>query len=620
MTARPAFLKSLPVLAILALGSSGASAEDTITSSWFSDWGEVKYEKPFDHLDYVNPDAPKGGEIVLGGVGTFDSMNPYATLSGTPAAFSSIGYESIMTATSDDPLGSYCLLCETLEYPETQDWVIFHLRHDVTFSDGSPMTAEDIAFSFNLLLEQGTPSYRTAVKMMIPEVEVIDDYTIKFTFNPDMPKKGMISQAGSVPAFQKKWYDETGARLDEKRYEISPGTGPYVFSAYKAGEWVEYTRNPDYWGKDLPIKVGTENFDKIKVLYFGDTIAAFEAFKSGEITFRLENSSLNWATGYDFPALDKGYVVKAELPDGSLPAATGFVFNLRREKLQDINLRKALGLMYNFTWTNETLQYGLFAQRESFWENDQLKATGLPEGRELEMLDEVRDLLPPEIFTEEAVLPHTSGEKSLDRRNMRKALALMAEAGYTPGDDGKLRDKDGKALEIEFLSSTPTFDRILIPYVENLTALGVTATYNRVDPSQYQARTQSFDYDIIYDGYNNGLEEGQGLGQRYGSDGVNDIFNPAGYSSEAVDKLIDMVIGAKTYEEMAAGVRAIDRVMRHDYFIVPAWYLDKHWVAYYDMYEHPPVDQMPPYDLGYLDFWWYNADKAAALRDAGAIK
>ena len=326
-----------------------------------------------------------------------------------------------------------------------------------------------------------------------------------------------------------------------------------MFAAYKAGEWVEYTRNPDYWGKDLPLKIGTENFDKIRVLYFGDTIAAFEAFKSGEITFRQENSSLNWATGYDFPALDKGWVNKAELPDGSLPGASGMVFNLRREKLQDINVRRALGLMFNFTWTNDTLQYGLFAQRESFWENEALKAVGLPEGRELEMLDEVKDLLPPEIFTEEAVLPHTSGERSLDRKNLRKALALMEEAGYAPGDGGKLRDKAGKVLEIEFLSDNPSLDRLLIPYVENLVALGVDARYNRVDPSQYQARTQSFDYDLIFAGYSNGLEEGQGLGQRYGSDSANDIFNPAGYGTEAVDKLIDMVIKSETYDDMAAG-------------------------------------------------------------------
>lgn len=609
-------------LAVLTLSTGAVSGEEVITkATWFSDWGDVKYNQPFEHLDYVNPDAPKGGEITIGTVGTFDSMNPFATHSGTPAALSSSGYERLMSGTSDEYIsGYYCLLCETLEYPESQDWVVFNLRKDVTFSDGTPMTAHDVVFSHELFVEQGTPSYASAIKALYKTYEALDDHTIKVTFQPDSAVSARIGQVGSSVVFQKKWYEETGARLDEKRYEISPGTGPYMLSDYDPGQWVTYKRNPDYWGIDHPLMKGRSNFDTQRVLYFGDTTAAFEAFKSGEITFRQENSSLKWATGYDFPALENEWVVKKTLHKGAMPAAYGFLFNLRKEKFQDLRVRQAIGLMYNFTWTNETLQYGLFSQRDSFWDVPDLKATGLPEGAELAILEGLRDDLPAEIFTEEAFLPHTSGTRSLDRRNLRKALALLEEAGYTPDDAGKLRSAAGDLLTLEFLHYSPAWDRIINPYIENLVALGVDAKYNRIDANQYQARTQSFDYDMIYDGYVNGFEEGSGFGQKFGSDSVDDVFNPAGYGSAAIDEIGEIILEAETYDDMKPAIRAADRILRHEYFIVPAHKNDTYWVSYFDMYEHPTEDAMPPLALGYLDFWWYNADKAAALKAAGAIK
>ena len=247
-------------------------------------------------------------------------------------------------------------------------------------------------------------------------------------------------------------------------------------------------------------------------------------------------------------------------------------------------------------------------------------ATGLPEGKELEVLNGVRDDLPEEIFTQEALLPHSSGERSLDRRNMRQAIALLAEAGYTPGDDGKMRNADGEVLSLEFLQYSPSWDRIIKPYIENLNALGVDASYNRIDPNQYQARTQSFDYDMIYDGYRNGFEEGSSFLQKYGCEAVNDVFNPAGYCNPAIEQIGDALMTVENYEDMTAMVRAADRILRHDYFIVPTHMNDSYWVAYYDMYEHPPEEQMPPLALGYLDFWWVNADREAELRSDGALK
>ncbi|MDX8347417.1 extracellular solute-binding protein [Cognatiyoonia sp. IB215446] len=603
------------------LAASAVIAQDEqviIESHGFNEYGELKYGADAPHLDYVNPDAPLGGQISLAVGGTFDSMNPFATLSGTPGALSSTMFERVMDSTSDEVGSLYCVLCTTLEYPEDRSYVIFNLRDDVTFSDGTPMTAHDVVFTHELFREQGTPSYATYIQQLVPSYEAVDDYTVRFDFNPDFPLRGRISQMGTTIVMSKAWFEETGARMDEARLETSPGTGEYRISSVDPGRQIIYTRNPDYWGADHPMRIGRGNYDSIRIEYFADTDTAFEAFKAGEFTLRRETSSINWATSYDFPAIDRGQVIKKEFAEGTPPRANGFVFNMRLDKFQDRNVRRALGLMYNFTWTNENLQYGLFQQREGFWENDRLKAVGLPEGRELEILETVRDLLPEAIFTEEALLPHESGDRPLDRGNLRQALALMEEAGFTSGDDGLLRDADGNTLDVELLETRQSFDRIFNPYIENLQRLGVNATYNRVDPSQYQARTQSNDFDMIFDGYRNGLQEGAGLGQKYGCEDRDDVFNPAGFCSEAVDAITDLVTVAENYDDMAAGVRAIDRIMRYEYFMVPTYFNPTNWVAYYDFYEYP--ENLPEFGLGHLDYWWINEDKFEALRAADAFK
>ena len=610
---------SIAALALLAGHDAHAqTAPETIMSHGFNEFGELKYPADFAHLDYVNPEAPKGGEISISADGSFDSMNPFATLSGTPGSLSSAMYERMMDSTDDEVGSYYCLLCTTLEYPADQAWVIFNLRDDVTFSDGTPMTAQDVVFTHNLFAEQGTPSFRAGITALVTGAEALDDYTVKFTFNPDSPRRGRVSQMANTIVMPQHWFEETGARLDESRLNTAPGTGPYMVDSVDPGRQIIYRRNPDYWGQTHPLNIGRANFDTIRVEYFADSSAAFEAFKAGEFTFRRENSSINWATSYDFPAIDQGWVVRDTLADGTLPAASGFVFNLRREKLQDRNVRLALGLMYNFTWTNDNLQYGLFQQRTSFWENDRLRAAGLPVGRELEMLDTLRATLPEAIFSEDAFMPHTSGDRPLDRDNLRRALDLMEQAGFTLGNDGQLHDANGQTLDVEFLETRQAFDRIITPYIENLQRLGVNATYNRVDPSQYQARTQSNDFDMIFGAYSSGLQEGTGIEQKYGCEDRDDVFNPAGFCSAAVDELAKFVTGADDYEEMAAGVRAIDRVMRHDYFMVPTWFLGANWVAYFDMYEYP--ENLPEFGLGHLDYWWFNPDKANALIAAGALR
>ncbi|NRB03956.1 MAG: ABC transporter substrate-binding protein, partial [Rhodobacteraceae bacterium] len=368
---------------LLAVTSARANDQEMVVSHGYSFFGDLTYPADYTHFDYVNPDAPKGGEIALGTVGTFDSMNPY-TRKGRAGALSSMMYESLL---GDAPTGSaapadvygeyYGLLAERLEYPKDKEWVIFYMRPEARFSDGSPVTAHDVAFSHNLLLDEGLKSYADAVRKRIPKVEVIDDHTIKFYFAEGISRRSLIDQVGFIPAWSKKWYEETGAGLDESRLEVSPGSGPYMLDNFDVNRRIVYKRNPDYWGNDLPFNVGRNNFDAIRVEYFGDDTASFEAFKAGEYTFKVESDSKKWATGYEFPKVNDGSIVTEELPDGAPPTPSGIVFNLGTEALQDKRVREALALAYNFEWTNESLQYGLFEQRASYTQDTPLMATGV---------------------------------------------------------------------------------------------------------------------------------------------------------------------------------------------------------------------------------------------------
>ncbi len=597
--------------------TAGAEGE-VITTHAITTFGDPpRYPADFKHLDYVNPDAPKGGEISMSTYGTFDSFNPY-TQKGVAAALATIGYEDMMTGTADEIGSLYCLICSTIEYPADKAWVIFNMRPEARFSDGSPMTADDAAFTYDLFLKDGLPSFSAVLGQFVEKVEVLDPHRIKYTFKTDSPVRDRVQSAGSMPVMSKAWFTKTGARLDESRMEPGIGSGPYLLDSFKVNQRVTYKRNPDYWGKDLPINVGRNNFDNIRVEYFGDPTAAFEGFKSGAFTFRNENSSKNWAAGYDFPALTKGWVIKAELADGNMANGQSFVFNLRRYKFQDVRVREAIGLMFNFEWSNATLFYGLYARINSFWENSALAATGLPSPEELALLDAVKDKIPAEVLTAEPVMAPVSGDKQLDRGNLRKASALLDAAGWAVGDDGMRRNANGETLKVEFLEDDDAFARVVNPYVENLRKLGVDASLSTIDSAQYTDRTRKFDFDMITDQLPTGYEPGSGLRQYFGSEGVNDVFNTPGLADPAVDQLITNVLNADKRADLAPAVRALDRVLRALKFRVPQWYKNKHTVAYYDMYEHPAA--LPPFSRGELDFWWYNPEKAAALKAAGAFK
>jgi len=589
------------------------AAGDTTVSHGYSFFGDLLYAADFDHLAYVNPDAPKGGEIAEWTSGTFDSFNPY-TLLGNPAALASIGHESLMTATADDPTALYCLICETVEYPQDLAWAIFTLRPDVRFADGSALTARDVEFSFDIFMEQGLESFRAAFGSMIADVEAIDDAHVRFTFTPDAPLRDRIPLAGGIGVLSQAWFNATGARIDEESEEPFLGSGPYTLDSFDTNRRVVYARDEDYWGAGLPINVGRNNFDRIRIEYFADTTAAFEAFKAGEYTFRNENSSLQWATGYEFPAIENGWVLKEELPNGALSSAQSFVFNLRAPAFQDPRVREAIGLMFNFEWSNATLFYDLYERTVSFWGNSDLMAEGVPSPEEVAILRPLVDegLLDARILTAEAALPPVSGaERQTDRGNLRRASDLLDEAGWIVGDDG-LRRKDGETLRLAFLESQPTFDRVINPYVENLQRLGV-------DPAQETQRRDTSDFDMATLSPAMSLEPATELEQWFGSESAAESNrNLMGLQDPGIDRLIDVVVAAQTREEMVTATRALDRVLRAELFWVPQWFKGVHTVAYYDLLRHP--ETLPPYALGELDFWWYDAEAAEALRAAGALR
>lgn len=607
----------------VALVAAPVWAQDTvITSHGISTFGELQLPADFSHLPYVNPDAPKGGEISIWAFGGFDSMNPYS-IKGRAAGLSSAPYESILTGTADEIGASYCLLCTTLEYPDDRSWVIFNLRPEVTFSDGTPLTAEDVMFTYQTFLSKGLTDFRTVLATQVDSVEVLDPHRIKFTFKDGVPHRDLPASMGGLPVISKAHYEANGLDLEESTMTPMLGSGPYVPGRIDVGKSVSWVRNPDYWGADLPLNKGRSNFDTIRIEYYSDYDAAFEGFKAGNYTFRNEASSIKWATGFDFPEVANGQIIKAEIPDGSKASGQAFLFNLRREKFQDARVREAIGLMFNYEWSNATLFYGIYARIDSIWENTWLEATGTPTPEEAAILQPLVDegLLPASILTDEAVMAPTSGERQLDRANLRRASALLDEAGWTVGSDGRRRNAAGQVLSVEMLNDSPSFDRIMNPYIENLKALGIDARLTRVDNAQMEARTRppSYDFDMITGNARSDYISGSELKQFYGSETADvSAFNIMGLKSPAVDKLIDVVMASQSLDDLTVATHALDRVLRAERFWVPQWYKDAHTVAYYNMYEHP--ETLPPYALGELDFWWYNAEKAEALRAAGVLR
>ena len=614
---QPLRVQALGLVLPAALALAAPANADIITSHGISTFGELKYEAGFPHLDYVNPDAPKGGEISVWGFGSFDSMHPYTT-KGRSGQLSSIFFESLLEGTADEPDSVYGLVAESLEYPEDRSHVIFNMRPEARFSDGSPLTADDVVFSYEILRDKGLPSFRAVIQKQVESAEALGPHRVKFTFKEGEPTRDLPQTVGGLPIFSKAYYEASGADFEASTMTPGIGSGPYVLDSLEVGQQIVYRRNPDYWGYDLPINKGRHNFDRIRIEYFADYNSAFEGFKAGTYTYRTEASSKIWATGYDFPAIQNGWAKKDTPPDGTLASGQSFVFNLRRDKFQDKRVRQAIGMMFNFEWSNKTLFYGIYERIDSFWENSYLKAEGAPTEGELAFLRPLADKLPEGVLDGPVVMAPASSERQLDRKNLRRASAMLDEAGWPVGDDGMRRNAAGETLQVEILNDSQAFDRVINPYIENLRALGVDAVHTRIDNAQMTERERSFNFDMVVGNFRTALTPGSELEQYFGSESAEfSIFNLAGFGSEAVDSLIDSVTAAEDRTTLDDATRALDRVLRAEVFWVPQWFKNTHTVAYYDMYRYP--ENLPPYALGTLDFWWFDQAAHDKLKAAGAF-
>lgn len=613
-------------LALLGVAGFAQDGDDkVITTHGYSYFGNLDYPADYPYFDFVNPDAPKGGKLSVGATGTFDSLNPYSR-KGRAGSLTTIQYDRLFDSTEDAVGQYYCILCESIEYPESRDWVIFHMREGATFWDGSPVTAEDVVYSHKLFITQGLPSYAQAVDRMVDSAEALDTYTVKFTFNPELTKRSRIETVGSTPVFSKAWFeaDLENRRLDEPRLEVAMGSGPYQIDNYEVNRRIVYKRNPDYWGAEIPFNKGRHNYDTVQVEYFADQTASFEAFKAGAYTFKVETDPKQWATAYDFPKANQGIVKLEELPDGSPPNPTGFVFNLAKPQFADKRVREAIALGFNFEWSNESLLNGLYSPRSSFVEGTHVEAKDKPEGAELAFLQSLGDVVPDKLINQDVWTMHVSdaSDSLPTRRTRRQAMRLLQEAGWTVGEDGLARNDQGETLKVNMLipsniqSSVEGMHDI---FAQNLRQIGIDASFEKVDPSQYTLRRRERDYDILYSTrYGSFLSTGGGLTQMYGSaEAEFSLFNPAGLASPLVDAIIDTSFGAQTQADTDVALMALDRALRYEFFVIPTGYIADHWVAYFDMYEHP--ENMPPYDLGYLNFWWVNPEKEAALKAEGHL-
>ena len=583
-------------------------SENLIKSHGISSFGNLKYKENFIHLDYVNPEAPKSGEISTWAFGTFDSLNRYI-VKGNAAGSGNISIETLMTEIADEPDSMYGLLAESIEYPKNRSFVIFNLRPEAQFSDGSKVTASDVVFSHYILLEKGIPS----LKQLFADIEKVEELSptkVKFSFKEPSDNNELLMLAASSSVFSKKFFSTRD--FSESSLEPMLGSGPYILDEIEVGKRLVYKLNDNYWGKNLAINKGRNNFKTIRYEYYTDTTAAFEGFKAGEYTFRSENSSQKWAQDYNFPAIEKEVIKKETLPDGNLGSAQAFFFNLRLDKFRDPKIREAIGLMFNFEWSNKTLFFDLYNRVTSFWENSEMQATGEISDEELVILSPLKNYLPKSVFDNSVFIPPKSQPNKVDRKNRRKAIKLFKEAGWNL-IDGKLKNKDGDKFSLEILNYSPAFDRIINPFIENLKLLGIDAKHTRIDGTQYTERVRNFEWEIITSTYGNSLTPGLELIQQYSSKTADvPSRNLVGLKNEGIDKIIELAAKAKTRKDLNIIIRSLDRSLRSLHIWVPQWYKNVHTIAYRNQYSYPK--NLPPFELGVFDFWWLDAKKAKILK------
>ena len=597
---------SIVVAALLALAGSAAPAAEGRKSHGLSAFGDLKYPADFRHFEYVNPAAPKGGVLRLRGIDSFDNLNPFILKGVAPEGIALI-HATLMERAADEPDALYGFVARSVEMPADRGWITFALRPEARFSDGAPITAEDVVFTFNTLVGKGHPQYRI-IFANVEKAEALDRMRVKFTFktaeNRDLPL-----QLAALPVLSKAYYSEVA--FDRTTMAPPVSAGPYRVGHVDAGRSITYRRIADHWARDLPAFRGRYNFDVVRVDYYRDRDIAFEAFFADAYDFREEFTSRSWATQYDKPPVNRGLVVRETLPDETPSGVQAFFFNMRRAKFQDARVRAAIDLAFDFEWTNKTLFYGLYGRTNSMFENSRLAARDKPSPEELALLAPLRGKIPDAVFTTPYRSPATDGSGN-NRHNLRRAAQLLQEAGWQVKNNRRV-DAGGKPLTIEFLLFESSFQRIISPYVRNLRRIGIEASIRIVDVANYQHRMQQYDFDVIVQRYVQLNTPGVELRTYFGSQ-MADIpgsRNLAGIKNPAVDYLVDKVIAAVSRKELTTATRALDRVLMWNRYVVPQWYKGEHNIAYWNRFDRPAVK--PKYDLGMLDTWWFDPDKAAMI-------
>lgn len=561
--------------------------------------GDLKYDAGFKHFDYVNPDAPKGGTLRLSvRANSFDSFNPFI-VKGVSAAGANRLFESLTVHSEDEAFSEYGLIAEQIEMPEDRSWVSFLLNKNAKFSDGKPITAEDVKYSFEMLTshERAQPFY-AAYYGDVNEVVIESSHKITFRFKDDKNKELPLI-LGQMPVLAKHYWEKAG--FGTASLDIPVSNGPYIVSKVDPGRSITYKRNPDYWAKDLPSAKGKHNFDEIIYEYYADNTVALEAFKAGEYDFRTESTARNWATQYEGKLFESGQLIKEEIKHERPAGMQAFVLNSRRPHLSNRDVRRALSYAFDFEWTNQNLFHSQYQRTSSFFENSELASSGLPDGRELEILNPYKDQLTPEVFEKEFSVPSTKKPSSL-RKNLRIAMDMLSNAGF-PIVDGKRVDSSGKPIELEFLMFQKDFERVIQPFIKNLERLGISGRIAVVDTTQYINRLREFDFDVIVGGVPQSNSPGNEQREFWHSSKANQpgSRNYAGISNPVVDELIELIISAPSREELVHRTRALDRVLLWGHYVIPNWYNPVDRIAYRNTLAHPEIT---PKSGVFIDAWW----------------
>ncbi len=594
----------LSLMCVFLFTGSLASAQSPQPVHGIAMHGEPKYGPNFRHFDYVNPDAPKGGTLRTAARGTFDSFHPYIPKGN---ATSTRSIETLLTSSDDEPFTEYGLIAESLEVPEDRSWVIFNINPAARWHDGVPITADDVVWSYETLTTRGQEFYRHYYGS-VDRTEKLADRRVKFHFS-EKQNRELPLIIGQMPILPKHYWETRD--FDSTTLEPPLGSGPFRVRDFEAGRYIVYERVEDYWGADLPVKRGLHNFDTERVDFYLDDTAIRLALKSQDVDLRLENQAKAWASDYDVPSVRKGWL-KKELFRHQLPTGMqAFVMNTRRPQFSDPKVRKALGYAFDFEWTNKQLFYGQYTRTASYFSNSELAATGRPQGEELEILEQYRDRLPAEVFDEPIRPPQTDGSGQV-RRNLRAALNLLAEAGWTVEDLKLINQQTGERMQFEILLVSQAFERIVLPFTRNLSRLGIDAKVRLVDQSQYLNRVRSFDFDMIISGW--GQSDSPGNEQRsfwgsYTAD-LPGSRNFAGIKNPVIDELIELIIEAPDRESLIARTRVLDRVLLAGYYVIPNWHIQSDRLLYWDKFSRPDI---PTRSGAMIARWWFDEEKAATL-------